>query len=183
MIKLKDLMIENSNSTYEFGCAMLYFDFPQIKDIHKLISSADIYTETGDTTYGLEDEPHTTLLYGLHDTVTELDIQYVMDAYSYRNCKVHNPSLFENEKYDVLKFEVMGDNLHRTNVDLKKYPHTTSYPDYKPHLTIAYLKKGMGSKYVNMLNRIGLNSFTVAPQYGVYSKPNGDKSHILLNID
>jgi hypothetical protein len=91
--------------------------------------------------------------------------------------------LFENEKYDVLKFEVVGDNLHETNADLKKFPHTTSFPDYNPHLTIAYLKKGEGSKYVNMLNKAGLNEFWLAPQYGVYSKPNGSKTHIQIRID
>lgn len=183
MIKLKDLMKENSQSTYDYGCVMLYFDFPEIQKIHKLISPSDVYTEEGDNTYGLEDEPHTTLLYGLHEGVSNVDVDETLSRYTYYTCKIHNPSLFENEKYDVLKFEVEGDNLHETNADLKKFPHTTSFPDYNPHLTIAYLKKGEGRKYVNMLNKAGLNEFWLAPQYGVYSKPNGGKSYIQIRID
>ena len=183
MIKLKNLIKENSKSTYDYGCVMLYFTFPEIKKIHSLISPSDIYTEESDNTFGLEDEPHTTLLYGLHDGVSNLQVEQILNKYTYYTCKIHNPSLFENEKYDVLKFEVVGDNLHETNSDLKGLPHTTSYPDYNPHLTIGYIKKGEGKKYVNMLNKGGLNEFWLAPQYGVYSKPDGSKSHIQLHID
>jgi hypothetical protein len=183
MIKLKDLIKENSKSTYSFGCVMLYFTFPEIKKIHSLISPSDIYTEDGDNTFGLEDEPHTTLLYGLHEGVSDADVERVLDKYTYYTCKIHTPSLFNNESYDVLKFEVSGDNLHQTNGDLKQLPHTSSYPNYIPHLTIGYIKKGEGQKYVNMLNNAGLNEFWLAPQYGVYSKPDGSKSHIQLHID
>jgi hypothetical protein len=183
MIKLKDLINENSKSTYSFGCVMLYFTFPEIKKIHSLISPSDIYTEEGDNTFGLEDEPHTTLLYGLHEGVGNRDVEEVLNRYTYYTCKIHNPSLFNNESYDVLKFEVTGDNLHQTNADLKQLPHTTSYPNYNPHLTIGYIKKGEGQKYVNMLNKAGLNEFELTPQYGVYSKPGGSKSYIQLHID
>lgn len=178
MIKLKDLINENSQSTYDYGCVMLYFDFPQMEKIHNLISPSDIYTEEGDKTFGLEDEPHTTLLYGLHDGVSDADIDKILSKHTYKVCKIHTPSLFENEKYDVLKFEVSGDNLHETNSELRKFPHTTSFPDYNPHLTIGYIKKGEGKKYVNMLNKSGLNEFQLIPQYGVYSKPNGGKTYI-----
>jgi hypothetical protein len=178
MIKLTDLMKENAKSTYSFGCVMLYFNFDDITKIRSLISPSDIYTEEGDNTYGLEDEPHTTLLYGLHEGVSDMDVERVLDKYTYLTCKIHNPSLFNNDSYDVLKFEVSGDNLHQTNGDLKQLPHTTSYPNYNPHLTIGYLKKGEGQKYVNMLNTGGLSEFFLIPEYGVYSKPNGIKTQI-----
>lgn len=183
MIKLKELIKENSQSTYDYGCVMLYFTFSEMDKIHSLISPTDIYTEDGDSTFGLEDEPHTTLLYGLHEGVADMDVDKTLSEYTYYTCKIHTPSLFENQKYDVLKFEVVGDNLHETNADLKRFPHTTSYPDYHPHLTIGYLKPSMGKKYVNMLNKAGLNEFRLAPQYGVYSKPNGSKTKIKLNLD
>jgi hypothetical protein len=48
---------------------------------------------------------------------------------------------FENELYDVLKFDVKREkSLFDCNKDLMKFPHTTDYPDYHPHLTISYLK-------------------------------------------
>jgi len=33
----KLIIKENSNSTYEFGCAMLYFTFPELEQIQSLI--------------------------------------------------------------------------------------------------------------------------------------------------
>ena len=181
MIKLKNLINENSSSTYSYGCGMLYFDFPEIEQIHNLISPSDLYIEDGDSTYGLEDEPHTTLLYGLHDEVSPISIDKTLGKFTYGNCKIHTPSLFKNEKYDVLKFDVSGDNLHQTNTELKKFPHTSSYPNYHPHLTIAYIKAGEGNKYVNMLNKSGMNEFSLTPQYGIYSTSNGKKHRIEIN--
>ncbi len=181
MIKLKNLINENSSSNYSYGCVMLYFDFPEIKVIHNLIFPSDLYVDDGDSTYGLEDEPHTTLLYGLHDEVSPISIDKTLNKFTYGKCKIHTPSLFKNEKYDVLKFDVSGDNLHETNEELKKFPHTSSYPTYHPHLTIAYVKPGMGTKYVNMLNRGGLAEFLLMPEYAVYSTPNGKKYHTDIN--
>jgi 2'-5' RNA ligase len=183
MIKLTDLLKENSSSTYDYGCVMLYFGFPEINKIHDAINPSHIYTEDGDTTYGLEDEPHTTLLYGLHNEVTLEDVSDVLDNYTYYTCKIHNPSLFENEKYDVLKFDVVGDNLHETNADLKQFPFTSNYPKYHPHLTVAYLNPGMGKKYVDMLNKVKANEFWLAPQYAVYSEADGTKTKINIRID
>jgi hypothetical protein len=183
MIKLTDLLKENSSSTYDYGCVMLYFIFPEINKIHDTINPSHLYTEDGDSTYGIEDEPHTTLLYGLHKEVSLNDVSGVLDKYTYHTCKIHNPSLFENEKYDVLKFDVIGDNLHETNADLKEFPFTSNYPNYHPHLTVAYLKPGMGKKYVDMLNKTKSNEFWLEPQYAVYSESDGTKTKINIRID
>ena len=165
----------SEKQTYDYGCVMLYFDFPEIKNLHGLIDEKDIYTEEGDRSFGLEDEPHTTLLYGLHDDVTEDDVRNVVDKFKYGTCMITNPSLFENNDYDVLKFDTSGKNLHDTNIELSKLPHTTSYPDYHPHLTVAYLKPGEGRKYVKKLKGI---QFKLEPTHIVYSMTNGDEINI-----
>ena len=183
MIRLTDLIKENSNSAYNYGCVMLYFSFPEMDTIHSRIEPTDVYTETGDTTYGLEDEPHTTLLYGLHNEVTLKDVTNVLEEYNYFTCKIHNPSLFENDKYDVLKFDVVGSNLYNTNTALKRLPYTSDYPKYHPHLTVGYLNPGMGKKYVDMLNKVKANEFQLTPQYAVYSEADGTKTKININID
>jgi len=133
------------------------------------------YTEDGDRSFGLEDEPHTTLLYGLHDDVTEDDVRDTISGFDYGTCRITNPSLFENENYDVLKFDTSGPNLHETNFELKNYPHTTSFPNYHPHLTIGYLKPGMGKKYENKLKGL---QFKLDPTHVVYSMANGDNKNI-----
>lgn len=183
-MKLTDIILaENSTSTYEYGCVMLYFSFPELKEIHDLIDTKDTYTEEGDQTYGLEDEPHVTLLYGLHDTVSLQDIEKIIDKYTFYTCELKNPSLFESEKYDVLKFDVFGDNLHEINTDLKKYPYTTNFPKYHPHLTVGYLKKGTGKEYINRIRKQELNNHWLAPQYVVYSQPDGKKNKISIKVD
>jgi hypothetical protein len=176
-MKLINVLTEATGRKYEYGCAMLYFDFPQINEIHDLIDSDDIYTEEGDTTFGLEKEPHTTLLFGLHDGVTTDDISKVLTGFKYGNCNIKSASLFENEKYDVLKFDVDGENLHETNAKLRKFPHTNNFPDYHPHMTIAYIKPGMGKKYVDLLKG---KSFQLLPQHAVYSKPDGSQDTLKI---
>jgi len=181
MIKLTNLLKENSSSTYEFGCVMLYFDFPLIKTIHKIINEWDIYIEDGDKTYGLEDEPHITLLYGLHSEVTLDDIKKVIDGFEFKEkYTINNASLFKNDKYDVLKFESKDtSDLININNSLKKYPYTSTFKDYKPHLTIGYIKSGEGDKYANLMDGL---EFDLHPTHVVFSHADGNKDKISIKI-
>jgi 2'-5' RNA ligase len=178
MIKLLDLLKEGKQ-TYDYGCVMLYFSFPNIEKIHDAINPKDVYTQEGDRTFGYEDEPHCTLLYGLHEEVTTEDVKNVLNNYTYKPLKAYNASLFENPDYDVLKFDIKGDNLHETNTDLKQHPFTSDYPDYHPHMTIAYLKPGTGKRYVKMLKEY---EYELIPQHAIYSKPDGDKDKIKIKV-
>lgn len=181
MIKLIDLLKENTKSKYEYGCVMLYFKFPELFEFKKHIDNKDIYTEEGDKTYGLEDEPHCTLLYGLHEEVTLDEVKGVLNSYTFGPdpLKLYNISIFENEKYDVLKFDVEGKILHEINKELKQFPFTSNFPDYHPHLTIGYLKPGMGKKYINIFKN---KEHNLIPEYGIYSQPDGTKTKIKINI-
>lgn len=188
MMKLRNILpkwlTETSAATYNYGCAMIFFDFPEMGKIHSLIDPADVYTEDGDISFGLEDEPHTTLLYGIHDDqVTVMDVEDVISDFTFTSCLVHNPSLFQNPKYDVLKFMVEGDNLHTVNRRLRELPYTSSFSRYNPHLTVAYLQAGKGMEYVNVLNERGLNNFCLIPKMVVYSQPDGTKNEIPINVE
>lgn len=169
---------EKKGDTYSNGCVMLYLNFPKMNEIHDLIQEEDLYTEEEDRTYGIEDETHCTLLYGLHKEVSDEDVQTICDKHKFTNLVAYNASLFENDKYDVLKFDVRypvkgGSFLSKCNRDLRSLPHTNDYPDYHPHITIAYIKSGLGKKYVDLLQD---KEFEVNPTHIVYSKPNGTKS-------
>ena len=182
MIKLKNLLKEEKEPVYEYGCAMLYFEpNQQVVDFQKTIRPEDIYTEDKNGGYGLETEPHCTLLYGLHNEVKVSEVSNILNNIQFGECKIYNPSLFENEKFDVLKFDVGyptrgGSFLHKANKQLTQLPHTTSYPDYHPHMTVAYLKPGMGKKYVESLG--GVPAFIYKPTHLVYSQPDGTKTEI-----
>jgi 2'-5' RNA ligase len=177
-IKLIDLLKEEKQK-FDFGCAMLYFNFPEINKIQDAINPKDVYTEEGDRSFGFEDEPHTTLLFGLHEEVSNEDVINVLDKFEFGTCKLFNASIFDNPQYDVFKFDVKGPNLHEANAELTKYPHTTNFPDYHPHTTIAYLKPGTGKRYVEMLKG---QEFELTPTHAVYSKPNGDKIELPIKI-
>lgn len=115
-----------------------------VRRLGKTIDPADIYdSEEG---HGLEDEPHVTALYGLDADVAD-PVKKAIAGIGPIKAKFGKASIFSNDKYDVLKFDVDSPDLHRLNAELKKLPHSSDFPDYQPHITVAYLKKGTGQKY------------------------------------
>lgn len=166
-------LFEKKDGGYSYGCAMVYFDFPKMAEIHQAIDESDVYVDESDRTFGLEDEPHTTLLYGLHSAeIPDEKVMEICKSKEFGPLTLSNPSLFENEKYDVLKFDVSNPVLNEMNAELSKLPHTTNFPDYHPHATIAYIKPGMGKKYVE---KLAGQTYEVHPNKIVYSKPDGSR--------
>lgn len=167
----------NEKASYERGCAMLYFESDCTKKIHEMIKEEDLYIEEGDVSYGIEDKPHCTLLYGFDPKVKANEAFEICEKFSFETCKAENVSLFESDKYDVLKYDIQGKNLKECNEALSKLPFKTDYPDYHPHMTIAYLKKGKGKDYVKMVKE-KYESLEVNPQKIVFSHPDGSKEEI-----
>ena len=152
---------------FEYGCSMVYFEFPEIKSIHQEIDKSDLSGS------GLEEDPHVTLLYGLHSD--EIEDQKVLDisaSEQIESITLHNVSVFENAEYDILKFDVDSPILHKLNSKLTELPHTTNFPKYHPHCTIAYLKPGSAKKYISSFEG---RSYEVFPTKIIYSKPDGEK--------
>jgi len=169
----KQLGVDEAKVTYDFGCVMVYFDFPGMKDLHGLVDKKDLDPNEK----GLEDEPHVTLLYGIHSSqVTDEQVKEAARGLA-GTIKLHNAGLFQND-FDVLKMEAENPTLHGCNFNLRQLPYTSSYPDYKPHMTVAYLKKGEGQKYVE---RLMDKTYTVTPTHLIYSKPDGSKIRFELN--
>lgn len=163
---------EAEGQTYDYGCAMLYFNMPQMQQLHESIAQEDIFTKEGDRSFGLETEPHVTLLYGLHHDVDHDAVTDTCQNCAYPNLTLKNASCFNNDEYDVLKFDVDSPELHSVNAELSKFPHTTNFPDYHPHSTVAYLKKGTGQKYVDKFKD---QEHQVTPNKIVYSMASGEK--------
>ena len=163
----------NESHKNEYGCSMIYFELPFSEVIHKVIDEKDIYEDPNDPTYGLETEPHVTLLFGLHSDVNDDEVieNQIPDS-DITEITLHNISKFSNEMYDVLKFDAKSDWLYESNEKLRKLPHTTDFPDYHPHCTITYLLPGTSDKYIELLKGV---SIQVKPTEFVYSKTNGEK--------
>ncbi len=160
----KQMSLNESKSKdhkYEYGCLMLGVNIPNWKKITDQIKPEDLYNEPG---FGIEDDPHVTALFGFHDNEVSLD-----DIKKFTKKIVNRPlpikltgiSLFEtkDKPYDVIKFDVKSNELTRLNKWLRRLPHTSAFKEYHPHMTIAYVKKGLGQKYISQfaepLNVIG----------------------------
>jgi len=118
-----------------------------INELHNQIDTNDVYID--EPGHGLEKEVHITVKYGIHE----------QQPYNFIPKIKLNPvkftltglSLFENEKFDVLKFDVKSKDLHTLNKYIcDNFECTDSYPKYHPHCTVGYLKPGTGKKYIKM---------------------------------
>jgi len=179
--KIKGLMglNENKKKVNGFGCVMLYVDFPHFKDIQSKINKDDLYIDSNDDSYGKEKISHITLLYGLHKEVTDLEVRGIIDMYEFVNIYIKNISLFKNENFEVLKFEVDKEYyLKKCYKELSKLPNTNEFKIFNPHLTIAYLKLGTGNKYVKMFKGL---KYELQSTKVVYSKIDGSEIKIKIN--
>ena len=137
----------------EFGCLAIFLDVPVWSKITSIIRPEDIYEEPG---YGIETDAHTTILYGFHDEVTSEDcFALFKENMPLEPIKigVKGISTFSNPKFDVVKFDVNSEELTKLNGIMRQLPHDDKFPDYHPHITIAYVKRGEGSKYIKQFEK------------------------------
>lgn len=155
----------------EYGCVMIKLEVP--KSFHKIFDIIDENDLAGD---GVEKETHVTVCYGLHSDVKTSQVREVLEGADLREIEVVGASLFENET-DVLKLDVkVTDVLFLLRNKILQLNNTQKFNDYKPHITIAYLKKGKGSKYLPTNPEFNLK-FKVKDL--VYSYPNRAKQEII----
>ena len=100
----------------------------------------------------LEHRPHATVYYGA-DKRDIAGIQKAVEDYG-RPIRVSLGALnlFEHEEHDVLYVELVGDSLFQLHNKIAELPYSRpqTHPKYIPHLTLAYLKKGTGRKFVGL---------------------------------
>jgi len=178
MIKSFNQFLKESQSRYEYGCVMVDYNFANWSDLLDSIHQEDIYKVEGKN-YGLQPRPHLTLLYGIHDTVTDEQIQSCFQDATEDDFKVEisGISLFENPEFDVVKLEVnKTPKLEEIYKNLSEFPNSNQFPDYKPHITIAYVKKGLGQKYVDPNYKYQIKNISKI----VYVRPDKSEYNIQL---
>jgi hypothetical protein len=140
---------------YDYGAVLASARPKGWGDVLSSIDRHDVYSGD-DGTYGLETKPHVTVLYGLHEKVHEdLVCRMCQGLGGETELKFTGLSAFtDSDDYDVLKFDVESDRLRNMNKAFRGLPHTNDYPEYKPHMTVAYLKNGAASKYYDLENKV-----------------------------
>jgi len=175
----KKLLLNEENKGHDYGVVMLFLPIKKEwwDKFQNKIDNKDVYNPEGERDYGKQShtEAHVTILYGLHASIPDEDIEELIDEMTTPEVTLDKVSIFDNadKGFDVLKFDVEGKELFDMNKKFTKLPHTTDYPDYSPHVTIAYVKSGEGKKYISKLN---INEpLTLKPNKIVYSKADGTK--------
>lgn len=168
------------SSGHQYGCVMIEIPVNNWEEITKSIDPEDIYKESeSDDSHGIQDFPHLTILYGLHKEVTPEMVKSVFENYKGEiHVEIDGIGIFENEKFDVVKFNVKPDGaLQELHDQLSKFPNSDQFPIYKPHITIAYVKKGTGKKYAKPEYKHTVKDVSKI----VYSMPDGNKIEFNYN--
>lgn len=180
MIKNFLEFVKESKNIYDFGCVLLRLKLDNWNDVTSIIDDEDLY-KPEDPSFGLEKSPHITVFYGLHSDINHEKVEDCIQKWKDKDFEISVDKIdfFENEEFDVIKFSVdCNDNLKKFNSDLSKFPNSNRFKDYKPHITIAYLKKGVLDKYKGIRKKIDFKLKDIE-----YSQPNGSKKYFKIESE
>ncbi len=174
--------LEMQNVKYDYSST--HVDVPETigSDINNLgkkkIKDSDIFVSKIDSSFGREDEIHVTVLYGIHSDTSE-EVAKVVSEKKSISVKLGDIDVFTNpDKFDVVVIKVISDDLKSLNTKLTdKIEFTNKYKEYKPHITLAYVKKGKGWKYHGLDYWKG-KEFTT--DHVIFSSKNGNKQKLNL---
>ena len=107
----------------------------------QLVRSADLYKEH----QGYEDNPHITVLFGIHDEEPPLELVDALETYPKFTVTMGLVSLFKSQEtgknFDVVKADIHSPDLHVLNGIVRQTcKYSTEFPEYKPHATVAYVR-------------------------------------------
>ena len=144
------------------------------------IPENELYTDPDDPQYGRELYPHITIKWGLTTNDPKEIEDLLDDSVNPFQIVFGKVSMFseDDKPYDVLKVDMdSGDNLQNLHDLFSTLENEDSHSDYIPHMTIAYVKKGEGKKYVDNKHFVGL-------EMGVdcfeFRDQNGNSTQIVL---
>jgi len=168
----KYIQFVKESTSYDYGCVMVEVPVTNWNEIISVINKDDLYEVEGEN-YGIQDNPHLTLLYGLKSNITKEQVEQVLQKAIDGDkiiIEIENIGLFENDNFDVVKFNIKKtEQLQKLFDSLSELPNENTFPDYNPHMTIAYVKKGLGKKYTKTY------SHKVSSNDICYSMANGEK--------
>lgn len=145
------------NVKFEFGCVMGLIDSDTSKTLleisKKLIPDDVLFHEEGQE-YGRENECHITVKFGLTNHYSKEAMGKVMEKIEPFSAVLEKIDLFSNPKFDVVKYNVVSEELNKLNKLFSKLPNKDEHPIYHPHLTIAYVKPGEGKRFLKKFTPI-----------------------------
>lgn len=138
---------------YDYSTFQVRYTGKTEKEVAKFIEAidlGDVYKD--DDIKGKEDKVHTTILYGIKDKNPEKlpeDLKSKLpQTITWDGISKFSP---EDEDYEVLIIKAVKSPELQALFDYLNeiYPdNANSFPDYVPHTTLAYVKKGTADKYI-----------------------------------
>jgi len=124
-----------------FSCLMTYFDGSICDKLKSFIKSKGINNLDQE---GQSICDHVTVMYGI-DENDPIETSKAIKLYEKDNIKLQfgDFGIFNSDDYDVLIIKVLSHDLHQLNNLIKENVKCSgnSFPDYKAHCTLAYIKK------------------------------------------
>lgn len=144
----------------KLGCVMLDVDGPPIS---KLLPTTWLYSSSNpDRRWisGAQDEGHVTLLYGLLDNANAIreDVDEVLGGWEPGQITTDHvgvfPSTFDDEDYScIVAHLAVTDDLLDAHARLSLLPHIDTHPTYRPHVTLAYVRKEFEKDAVRLIEQ------------------------------
>lgn len=172
---------EVSEAPDERKYASTQFDLPP-EVARKVLAMAAAIPDEDLAEDGREDCPHLTVKYGLHSDSPD-DIYSAVDGFGAVHVSLGETDYFpdgESKSGDVVYISIGGASaLRRLNRNITSAcEHIDTHPRYQPHVTIAYVKPGLGKKYAGNKSLEGVElSFDEL----TFSGTEGDKTLIPLS--
>jgi hypothetical protein len=131
---------------YKYAFAMIDVP-PELGDIivewGKLNIPDDALATEGNGEGGREMEQHVTVKYGMTTDKVPPEIYDIVHKTQPFPVYIGAVTLFRNPEFDVVKCDVESPWLRKLNAQISAaVPNEDEHPDYHPHVTIAYVKKG-----------------------------------------
>jgi len=144
LLKASRSVLLNEGATPKYGCLMAMVSGDESQNIldtfQHIVNPSDLHEN------GYETEPHVTVLYGFNLNFDGNQLQDFCAPYLPIKAHITGISKFTCPEYDVVKFDIYSGSLVKLNQKLKdKFGSEiapSNYPDYHPHLTVAYVRSG-----------------------------------------
>lgn len=146
----------------ELGCIMLDTEPIVISDV---VAAADVWIneekpDSHSQGFVSEQVPHVTLLYGLmnHGPIIKAHVDQMFAGWKRPDeITIEEITFFYGDPSQpnvaVVAKVTLSDELLEGNARLRMLPHIDTYPEYQPHITLAYLKDSSDFEtYVGKLN-------------------------------
>jgi hypothetical protein len=166
------------NHKNEYGCLMAIVPpthGPHIVKFGKtVIPQSLLYTKPDDDSYGYDNEPHVTVKFGYAPDLNKQDLATILRGIKPFNIVLHALTQFNNSEFDVVKFDAESPVLRELRARADKFPNKDKFPEYKPHMTLAYVRPNSFGHIKEKLN------ISVPIKHFKYSGADGRK--ILIHL-